>query len=252
MSKQTGKEEKTPNELLQDYIKIYLAADEKQDELEVRFGTKYFNTLSKIDFDNIIEKLKSLGFTTNSWTTNGEYTLNILNEYSDPRTGRTKTSNIRTTIKGLAAIQRYCKENVIKSDEASNSRTYTFLQKFPKRRNKTTKEILKAIDFHNFHFRVNYKTERRLWSNRSVVERLLEDWKNSRKVFRFIKRFTFIHRDYPFKVDCSIVKTSKKKKFYIPEYNIQDSRVFNNPENYEIEIELDNTKIPSERCSPQI
>ena len=45
-------------------------------------------------------------------------------------------------------------------------------------------------------------------------------------------------------MDCSIVKTSNKKRFYVPEYNIQDSNVFNNPENYEIEIELDNSKIP--------
>ena len=244
MSKQkTREEEKTPNELLEDYVKIYLAADERQDELEVRFGTKHFNTLSKINFDNIIEKMKSLGFTTDEWTTNGEYTLNIQNEYSDPKTGRTKMSNIRTTIKGLAAIQQYCKENVIKSDQANNNWTYKFLQKFPKRRERDGKEILKPIDFHNFHFRVNYKTERKLYSNKAAVERLLEDWKDSRKVFRFIKRFTFVHRDYPFKVDCSIVKTSNKKRFYVPEYNIQDSNVFNNPENYEIEIELNNSKI---------
>ena len=38
-----SQKEKTSNELLQDYTKIYLATDEKQDELEVRFGTKYYN-----------------------------------------------------------------------------------------------------------------------------------------------------------------------------------------------------------------
>ena len=38
MSKQTREEDKTPNELLDDYVKIYLAADEKQDEFEIRFG----------------------------------------------------------------------------------------------------------------------------------------------------------------------------------------------------------------------
>ena len=241
-----SQKEKTSNELLQDYTKIYLATDEKQDELEVRFGTKYYNTLSKIDFDNIIEKLKSLGFNTEVQTQDGEYTLNIQNEYSDPKSGRTKMSNIRTTISGLAAIQQYCKTNNLNKERLKDwktRQTYTFLQKFPKRVGGRTGDILKPIDFHAFHFRVNYKTERKLYENRSEIQRLLEDWKDSKKVFRYIKRFTFVHPDYPFKVDCSIIKTSKKKKFYIPEYNIQDSRVFNNPENYEIEIELDNTKI---------
>ena len=42
---------KSPNEYLEEYIKIYLGDRLNfQDELEVRFGTKYFNTLSKILF----------------------------------------------------------------------------------------------------------------------------------------------------------------------------------------------------------
>ena len=65
----------------------------------------------------------------------------------------------------------------------------------------------------------------------------------NKKVFRYIKRFTFTHSlstKYPFKIDCSIVKTSNKKRDYISTYHIEDSNVFNNPENYEIEIELIN------------
>ena len=54
-----------PNELLIDYINHYLGANgSNQDELEVRFGTKHYNTITKIDFDNIIGKLKSLGFSS--------------------------------------------------------------------------------------------------------------------------------------------------------------------------------------------
>ena len=51
-----------PHELLNLYIDYYLGEQkEENDELEVRFGTtiSFFN---KIDFDNIIEKVKSLGF----------------------------------------------------------------------------------------------------------------------------------------------------------------------------------------------
>ena len=53
----------------------------RNDELEVRFGTNPYHSLTKIDFDNIIEKVKSLGFTSNKLE--GEYTLNISNEYDD-------------------------------------------------------------------------------------------------------------------------------------------------------------------------
>ena len=41
-----------------------------------------------------------------------------------------------------------------------------------------------------------------------------------------------------FKIDFSVVKSSNRKKNYIPEYSINDSNVFNNQENYEIELEL--------------
>ena len=52
--------EKTPNEQLIDYINTYLMDKTYDgDELEIRFGTNYYNQITKIDFDNIIQKLKS-------------------------------------------------------------------------------------------------------------------------------------------------------------------------------------------------
>ena len=247
MSKQ--KSEKTPNELLQKYINVYLGdRPDPQDELEIRFGTKYYNTISRIDFDNIIEKMKSYGFTY-SGSREGKYTLNIQNEYTDPKTGKIRTSNIRTTINGLHDIQQYCKENSLNKEKLPYG--IEFLQKFPKKLAKNSRVTLKPIDFHDFHFRVNYKEERKLHKNKFEIERLLQNWKDNKKIFRFIKRFSFIHDDYPFRVDCSIIKTSNvrtlnKKKNYIPEYSVQESNVFNNPENYEIEIELLNNKARSQ------
>ena len=237
-------EKKSPNKYLEEYLKIYLGDRSNfQDELEVRFGTKHFNTLSKIDFDNIIEKIKSQGFILNG-SNDGDYTLNIQNEYADPTTGKIKMSNIRTTLYGIHNIHKYCTENSLDKDKLPHD--IEFLQKFTKikpvgvhdHHNRSIKVYLKPIDFHDFHFRVNFKEERKLYKNKPEIENLLNNWKDSKKNFRFIKRFTFIHRDYPFKIDCSIIKTSRKKKYYIPEYSIQDANVFNNPENYEIEIEL--------------
>jgi len=61
-----------------------------------------------------------------------------------------------------------------------------------------------------------------------------------------MKRFSLVHKDYPLQVDCSIVKMSRRKgNTYIPELNILDSNIFNNPETYEIEIEMIKPNIPS-------
>ena len=232
--------EPTNNELLKSYLELYLAdnAYSHQDELEVKFGTKHYNQITKIDFDNIINKLKSLGFYQDG---PDKYHLNIINEYADEKTGKMRDSNIRTTVIGLTNIQNYCRENNFRERDIQNLR---FLQKFRKK----TREglIIKPIDFHDHHFRVNYKTERQLLSNRFEIENMLQNWTDRKKIFRFIKRFTFIHHDYPFKIDCSIVKTNRQKKLhngrrvYIKEYSLEDANVFNEPENYEIELELNN------------
>ena len=104
-------EDLTPQQRLEDYINIYMDSKTNQDEFEVRFGTKYYNKISKIDFENIIAKVKSMGF--HATNIDGDAYLNIQNEYADARSGRMKLSNIRTTIFGIHNIQKYCKENNI-------------------------------------------------------------------------------------------------------------------------------------------
>ena len=244
--------EKTPNERLNEYLSLYLASYNRNydgDEFELKFGTKYFNQITKIDFDNIIQKLKSLGF--KCINDSGDYTLNIINEYADPTTGKMKDSNIRTTISGISNIQKYCRENVIREDKLQN---IEFLQKF---RKKSTRDgpTLRPIDFNDFHFRVNYKSERDLTPSPSSTNikpeilQLIDNWRDTKKIFRFIKRYTFVHNDiinYPFKFDISIVKTNKTRKLnngrkiFVKEYNIKEANVFNEPENFEVEMELIN------------
>ena len=105
---------------------------------------------------------------------------------------------------------------------------------------------LTPIDFRDFEFRINYKSENKLTLERggTKIKLLLNDWSNQKKTFRLIKRYSFTsgRTEFPFRIDCSIVKTSKKRKYYIPEYTVEQSEVFNNPENYEIEIELLNDR----------
>ena len=73
---------------------------------------------------------------------------------------------------------------------------------------------------------------------------LLEIGSDSKKIFRYIKRYTLVHKLLPFNIDISIVKSShKNRNYYIPEYNIMASKVFEAEENYEIEIEINNSKV---------
>ena len=140
-------DEKTPNELLSDYLNIYLAPrnrDYRGDELEVKFGTKHYNSITKTDFDNIIQKIKSLGFQE----IKEEYYLNITTEFVDERTGKMRDSNIRVTINGISNIQKYCKENMIYEDKLDN---ITFMQKFRKKDGQNG-VVLFPIDFHDFFF----------------------------------------------------------------------------------------------------
>ena len=190
-----------PHELLNLYIGYYLGErNRSNDEFEVRFGTNPYHSLTKIDFDNIIEKLKSLGFNSDSFE--GTYTLNISNEYDDVKTGKKKTSNIRTTIKSLPAIQKYCGENNLTEEklfEPIYNNNVEFLQKFRKRMNvmnengERTEVTLKPIDFRDFEFRINYKSEKKLSLERggNKVKLLLNDWSNQKKTFRLIKRYSF-------------------------------------------------------------
>ena len=103
-------DEITHQEKFNQYLDLYLSDKRNnQDEFDIRFGTKYYNQITKIDFENIISKIKSLGFRSEYF--DGETYLNIQNEYADAKSGRMKMSNIRTTIPGLHNIQKYCKEN---------------------------------------------------------------------------------------------------------------------------------------------
>ena len=224
-----AKQEETNNEKFQRYINTYLSQS-NADELEVRFGTK--KKITQIKFDAVVAKLRSLGFITENLQ--GNYHLNIQNEYTDERTGKTKISNLRTEIRGLDGIKEYCNKNAF---NLANPEPYVvFVQKQRKFIDDT---MLTPIDFDEFGFRVNYKTEYVRNMGSRVVQSTLQNWTETKKIFRLIKRFTFTHEDYPLQVDCSIVRSSKARgRRMIPEYRIETSEVFENPETFELEIEL--------------
>jgi hypothetical protein len=228
---------------LQDYINILVtdcinkSRDNVEDELEVVFGK--YEMISKIDFDNVVSKLKSSRF--HCINEQGDYHLNIQTQFTDK--GYTKMSNIRTTVSGLENIQKYCTSNTLDEGGISNINIVSFLQK---RQKKVAWEYLKSIDYGDYNFRINYKNELQLSPLYGLARELIDDWPKRKKIFRLLKRFTFINNEfeYPVKIDMSIVRSSTiKGRGMIPTYMIDESNVFNNPEIFEIEIEVDNKKL---------
>lgn len=216
-------------------------------ELEVKFGTKGIKKLSRNDYDNVIRKLKSSGFNIVGDNA-GQYYLRVNCEFLDSTTGRFKLSNdIRSEIRGLHNIQDYCKNNDIKTLYTSNPTSVDFINK---KIAIIEKERVFPVDFDDFNFRVSYQTEEK--TKIGIKNFIIDNWKKSKKEFRFINRVSFAHPDYPFIIDISIVKYGNRgpDKFgrenqgpMYRVYNLEESNVFNNQEVYEMEIEVNNQRI---------
>jgi len=208
-------------------------------ELEVKFGTRGIKTLNKNDYDNVVKKLKSSGFYTLNAA--GESMLRINSEFNR---GEFRVSNIRTEIRGLHNIQQYCKNNDIKEIMKNDFSSVSFLSKKPVIVNGSK---VFPENFDKFNFRISYMNEEEVKTG--VKQSIIEKWKDSKKEFRFINRVQFANKELPFKIDISIVKFGKRsvdkygranKGAIIPVYTTEESRVFENEEIYEIEIEVDN------------
>ena len=216
-------------------------------EVEVKFGTKGIKYLTKIDYDNVIRKLKSLGF--HSENESGNYYLRIYSEYLDPKTGTFKLSNsIRTEIDGFHAIQEYCKNNDIKqlihNDNFRNS--IRVVDKASILLDPANRTYLRDAVFSDFNFSVSYKTEKKIpLSDKRIVD-MFDQWSKTKKTFRYINRVAFTHPDFPVQFDISIVKNSGREKDgsgLKKTYDLTESSIFKQPDNFDIEIEIINDKI---------
>ena len=237
---------KPPQELFKELVQTFYNATpyvknvKVNHELEVKFGTRGIKPLTKIDYDNVIRKLKSLGFT--STNEQGHYLLRATHEYLD-KFGKFSDSNVRTEITGFRAIQEYCKTNSLA--KLKGMPEYSQSVKFVKKmRVKMNEDKLSDVNFNDFNFRVSYQTEDELSVMGGVARDISDNWEKSKKTFRYINRVTFAHPDYPINVDISIVKSSHKEGYRLKSaYTTDESGVFTNPEVYELELEVNNTKL---------
>ena len=255
--KDLAKSDRNPKDDFETMVEFYLASnpvlkkDHKTSELEIRFGTnpRVAKPISKIDYDNVVQHLLVAGFSTSK--TEGHSILRIQNEFTDTREGETRISNIRAEVVGLDLIQEYCRTNNLQrlidlpSTASASAEKIKFTQKMPPM---VKDKPLKAVDFTDFNFRVSYQMERDFSVRSDVSQKIIARWNDSKKLFRYINRVRFVHPELPVFADLSIVKGSSKIKTArgsvpVPHYTVQEAKVFSNQEHYEIELEVDNTRV---------
>jgi len=219
----------------------------KNNELEIRFGTntRVSRPISKIDYDNVVKQLYSCGFKTQN--PDGIQILRIIPESVDPRTGKTKMS-IRGELVGTDLIQEYCRTNSIQSVINMPSSLFNKV-KFTRKMTAMKKDgsFINRLDMDDFNFRVSFQTEQDYNTQSDVARNIMSKWMDSKKLFRSMNRVRFHHDELPIFADLSIVKSSAKtdNKIPLPQYTIQEAGVLNNIEQYEIELEVDNTRVGS-------
>ena len=224
-------------------------------EMEAKFGTRGIKPITKQDYDNVVKKLLSSGFTAPNYT--GGYSLKIQPEFLDVKTGEFKTSNdldrFRIEIMGIHNIQEYCRTNDIKIVNTKSSVNVELLRKSDVKPNKEVNEFIESANFDDFNFRVTIKNEETISKTGKIGLEIFDNWNRSKKIFRYINRVSFQNEAYPFKIELSIVKSSNKDDNgrLHKSYNIDESNVFNNPETYEIEIEVDNNKAKLKYKNPE-
>jgi mRNA capping enzyme/mRNA capping enzyme, catalytic domain len=200
-------------------IKTYLSekkndSEMRKSEFEVRF-TNNGKRFTKLEYDDIMKHLMSLGF--KSVELNGNHLLRIGVDYNN------NLSLLRVEINELSDIKFLCKSGEL-----------------PARFDVINKNKLGTYKNDDYSFSVNLAEEKKIKNN--IVDTIKEQWKVSKKTFRFMNRVRLYHPDIPHLfVDCSIIQSSRFERYkMVAEVTIEQSNLFNNPESYEIEIEIDN------------
>ena len=241
---QQQKQQKELNKVLNIYLEnVHILSERNENlELETKMGG-IKKSITRINYDNVIKKVKSMGFISSE----SKYLLRIQTNVGEEGL---ISNNIRTEVEGLHNVRRYCQTNTINIERVDGSSVsgISFIQKQPYL---LGNEHVKSIDYPDFDFRISLMNEKQVEKDSTIVaENILreEKWKKTKKVFRYTNRHTFTHpdADYPFMVDVSIVKSSRRHssgRYLVAEYTIQDAGLFKAPETYEIEIECINANV---------
>jgi hypothetical protein len=227
------------------YLEGILDKTDGVPELEIRFGTRGNASTTRENFDGVIQKLLSSGFT---FIKKNGYSLKIQNEFIDQKTGQTKLSLIRAEIHGINDVQNYCKTNM--PDEKNVLFTQKMYARTGSRRSSGDEEregpagngdTIHPVIFDDFNFKVSYQREKRIANTSTLARSILKTWNDNKKTFRYINRSTLKHPDFPFQIDMSVVKESMKDQTgYISASTFEAAKVLESPIRYEMEIEVIN------------
>jgi hypothetical protein len=196
-------------------------------ELEFRFGSR--NGLNKMKFENVFKTLLMYGFKQVDETHNLRILFNEkMNEFISQNFG--EKVNLRCDMSDLKVIQDYCKTNQLPEDLSE----IEFCIK-----NKDPDFLMDNINI-DYLFKSSIMRENILDLDNPIIIKTVERFQNMKKMFRYINRIRLKHDDFPLFVDFSIVKshTNKDGKL-VTTTSIKKTSLFNNQENYEIEIEMD-------------
>jgi hypothetical protein len=201
---------------IQDYIKY--AIENKNVELEFIYGSNNNSSINKEKFLNLLKHCKeNFKFLSEN---------NILDIRKEILLKNKKhIGSTRCSIHGLKEIQNYCKTEKIEDAE------------YIKKQNIQGKKQFVDKDY---NYRINIKTEETLREQGEDVKSFLVDFQESKKHYRYKKRYSFLTHNKIFRIDLTVVKSSKKNKV-LQSYELYktfvESKVLKEPETFEIEIE---------------
>lgn len=208
-------------EFIGQYLYEYIAQPayiRKSLEYEIRFGKRKHRYITKSDFEDVIVRLKELGFSFQPNT-------HLLRISSNNHT-------IRTEIQSTHAIQQYCKSETI-TKFLSDEQKKTFVLFYDKKR----MESYPVRDYSMFGFRVSLQEEKEIDTNDLQIQQIINTWDDTPKTFRLLNRLSAVHKDMPgIRIDLSVVKMNTMESITMKKSKVMDAK-----ERYEIEIEYMNT-----------
>jgi len=213
---------------------IEITMENPRSEFEVVFKKRNNRRISRIDFINLFKTLKTKGYVL----TEEPEILDIryIEKSKEPK--ENNQSPNRITIKTIQEIKKYCKTNKIDKIAAHN---LLFVKKgrftqFNKKENH--KQIIYPIYMNEYNFKFNLNYEGKLTGG--MVDTIKKNLITQDKYFRLKKRYSFMSKDELFKIDLTLVKSSKKKqKSNLINFtrDLKLSETLSNIYEYECEIE---------------
>ena len=207
-------------------------------ELEARFGTHGIKPITRRDYENVIEKIRSAGYVP---TRINNYHLRI--QCVNGSGAGDRRSDIRVEVNGLANIQEYCRTNVLNREHTTfNKKDDVWIG------TGDAGARVHPVRFDDFNFKVSLQKERRLRYESPEVSAIApnSNWEKIEKTFRYLSRTSFEIQGMPIRIDLSVVKESHREsgsRHMIPEHNFANAKVTESPLKYEIEIEIINDRV---------